>query len=122
MLRSLLITTLLMIALPLLASAQNAPSGSTNARDSLGELSDSLIAVPRSFVSINPGGLTADYINLSYYRALSRTDAIGVYAGYIYRPIGGETITGTMFGVAYRLYPAGRALWRFYIGPLLNYQ
>lgn len=78
--------------------------------------------IPRNAVMINLGGLTLDYLNMSYYHALDSTNALGVYAGYLYHLVGNERITGYGFGVAYRYYPARRAISRFYYSPIIGIQ
>lgn len=81
-----------------------------------------LKVIPRNAVMLNLGGLTLDYLNMSYYRALDSSNALGVYVGYLYHLVGNERITGYGFGVAYRYYPARRAISRFYYSPIIGIQ
>lgn len=81
-----------------------------------------LKVIPRNAVMVNLGGLALDYLNLSYYRSLDSSNALGAYAGYLYHLIGDDRITGYGFGVSYRYYPAGRGLARFYYSPTIGIQ
>jgi hypothetical protein len=81
-----------------------------------------LKVVPQNTILVNLGGLALDYLNVSYYRSLGSHHALGAYIGYLYHPVGGENLTGYGVGVAYRYYPAGKALARFYYSPIVGLQ
>lgn len=89
--------------------------------DSLLAVDNEIIDPPRNMVVLNPAGLAADYVALSYYHAFSPSHALGVFGGFTYRPLATVTVTGPLAGVAYRYYPGKRALWRFHYGPMLSY-
>jgi hypothetical protein len=126
MIRTFLTIALMLIGLTVAASAQKTsappPPVPANIPDSLSDIDDSLLVIPQNMLAVNLGGTLADYLSADYFRAIGRNDAIGIYGGYIFRPIGAETVRGTLFGAAYRYYPGDRALWRFFVGPLVNYQ
>ena len=81
-----------------------------------------LKVVPENTILVNLGGLTLDYLNVSYYHALGGHHALGAYIGYLYHPVGGENLTGYGVGLAYRYYPAGKSLARFYYSPIIGLQ
>jgi hypothetical protein len=81
-----------------------------------------LLVIPKNAVMVNLGGLALDYLNLSYYRALNDHSALGAYFGYLYHPVGNERITGYGYGLAYRYFPAGKAISRFYYSPIVGIQ
>lgn len=78
--------------------------------------------IPHQMVLANLGGMATELIDISYYHAISQTDALGVLAGMIYYPFGHEDVTGFAVALAYRYYPGKRALWRFYVSPEIGYQ
>lgn len=78
--------------------------------------------IPTNAVMVNLGGMALDYLNLSYYRSFGEHHAAGAYIGYLYHPVGDERITGYGYGLAYRYYPAGKALARFYYSPIIGLQ
>lgn len=81
-----------------------------------------LTEIPTNAVMLNLGGLALDYLNLSYYHTFGAQHAAGAYVGYLYHPVGDERITGYGLGLAYRYYPAGKALARFYYSPIVGVQ
>jgi len=81
-----------------------------------------LAVIPQNAVMVNFGGLALDYLNVSYYRALDSSNALGAYVGYLYHLVGDERITGYGFGLSYRYYPARKAIARFYYSPSIGIQ
>ena len=89
--------------------------------DSLLAIGDTIITPPTHMIVLNPGGIAADYITLSYYQAINGWNGVGVLAGYTYRQIAEATVTGEFGGVSWRYHPGARALWRFHIEPMVFY-
>ncbi len=112
---------ILTLLLPSLLSAQN-PTTPMTAPQMATQPPVNADTLPKTIVAVNLGGLATDFIDVSFYHALTGSDALGVLGGLIYYPFGHESVTGWAAALAYRFYPGRRALWRFYVSPMVGYQ
>jgi hypothetical protein len=76
---------------------------------------------PQNVLIFNPAGIAVDYLSLAYIRAVSSSNALGVFGNFVYRPVGGYLPRGYGGGVIYRHHPGTQALWRFHYSAQLSY-